>query len=115
MAQQIIPDTSSGIASGADARSPSWDASSVDTLVNTVAAYQTMPRLEAQPQDGHDEGEEEQDGARRDQSGAFVGMLLCIGTLAIVGAIVYCMDKWVHEAATPRQAALHHNGYGQGW
>ncbi|KAF7514560.1 hypothetical protein G7054_g15206 [Neopestalotiopsis clavispora] len=50
MAQQIRSDASSGIASGTDNRSPSWDASSVDTLVNTAAGYQTMPRLEAQPQ-----------------------------------------------------------------
>ncbi|KAF7529688.1 hypothetical protein G7054_g9756 [Neopestalotiopsis clavispora] len=115
MAQQIIPDTSSGIASGADARSPSWDASSVDTLVNTAAAYQTMPRLEAQPQDGHEEEEEEGEAARREQAGAVVGILLCIGTVAIFWAIVYCMNKWVHEAATQRQASLRHNGYGRGW
>ncbi|KAF7514562.1 hypothetical protein G7054_g15204 [Neopestalotiopsis clavispora] len=52
---------------------------------------------------------------RQEQSGAFVGILLCIGTVAIFWAIVYCMNKWVYEAATQRQASLRHNGHGQGW
>ncbi|KAF2996365.1 hypothetical protein E8E14_002782 [Neopestalotiopsis sp. 37M] len=77
--------------------------------------HQTMPRLEAQPQDGHDEGEEELEAVRQEQAGAVVGILMCIGTVAIFWAIVYCMNKWVHEAATQRQAALRHNGHGQGW